>query len=146
MNEIVDRRWLRFKREFPSIIFLSAISVWDVFHFSSRINLDGPLNNVLLFIKISFSVILIVYLFTSIDKFAPYIKLEHIKDSPYVSAAKNKQVSILALIVGASIVMFFAWYTNFLAMPNSYYIFVCTYFVLMWALLYRAACRVDLKS
>jgi len=143
MNKIAGRCWSRFKQEFPSIIFLSTLTVWDILYFPSRINLDDPFNNVFLFIKISFGVILVIYLFTSIDKFAQYIKFEHIKDSPYVSAAKNKQISIITLIVGASTVMFFAWYTNFLAMPNSYYIFICSYFFIMWFLLHRAACRVD---
>ena len=145
MNKLADRRWLIFTQEFPSIALLSAIAIWDGFNSPGLMNLGVSWNIINSVIKSSFGIILVVYLFVfQIDKFAPYIKLEYIKDTFHASAATNRKVAILALITEDSIGIIFMWYArHLLGISNFYYVSIWAYLVLMWALLYRAACRVD---
>ncbi|MCK5633263.1 hypothetical protein KAH94_05905 [bacterium] len=143
MKRLLSQRWLRFKQELPSIVFFSTIAIWDGFNFPNYMNLGVFWHTVFLVMRSSFGGILIVYLFTSIDKLAPYIKFEPIKDTFDTLAAANKIVSVLLFIIGFSIAMFYMWRINFFGMSNFYYVFSCIYIILLWALLYRAACRVD---
>ena len=147
MNKIVDRRWLRFKQELPSILFLSTIAIWGEFSFPNNfMNLEPPWSTAYFVLRSILGVFLVVFLFSSMDELAPNLKLEFIKDTPYASAATSKKISVLAMITGYSVAMLFMWYINFLGRSSVYYVFGYAYFVLLWALLYRAACRVETTS
>lgn len=142
MNRIVDRRWTRFKQELPSIVCLSTIQIWDAFNFPDRMNLEAPWNSLFFVARSALGIFFIVYLFSSIDKFAPYIKLKHIKDTPDCPASTSKKIFLTVLITTFTVAIFSAWYINFYGTSNMYYVFSGASLLLIWALLYRAAHRV----
>lgn len=135
MNRIAGRHWSRFKQGFPSIIFLLAIQVWGGVYFNNFLNIEAPWSTIYAILKSTIEATLLICLFSYIDEFAPYIKLEFIGDS------LSKRAFLSALITALFVGTIVAWHNNFYGASKFYFVFVFANGILLWALLYRAAYR-----
>jgi len=135
---ILSWRWSRFKQELPSIICLSSIQILEGLFSPAPMNIK-----INFFLRSIIGIVLIIHLFSSMDKFAPFFRLEHIESTPYASALTSKKNFVSTLITVFFIGSFFTWYFDFYRMPNSYYLFCFATWILTFALVYRSAHRVD---
>ncbi len=124
-----NTRWLRFKQELPSIVCLSTISVWWCFHYPLYMRMQTPWNTLVPLGVSILGVACIIYLFSFMDKLAPSFKLDSIK--------------VTTQVIVFSAVMFFAWHRNWLGMSNIHYAIFYAYCFITFALIYRAAYRVN---
>lgn len=140
------QHWFRFKQELPSIVLLSTLYVWWNFHFPVFVRLGSPWHAFWAVSISIISVILIVILFSAMDKFAPVFRLDHIEDTPLISAPTSKKMNRMIQILVTIAVMFWWWRSNIYSMSNIYYIIFFAMWILTYALMYRAAYRFSSKN
>ena len=131
--------WIRFKQEWIAIVCLSLIQIWWWFNFPAILRLTPPWNTLLALGASFVSVLVIVLLYLSMDKFAPYLKLKHIDLSPYPSQSKKNNIIVQVVLAVCS--MFFVWYTNVYNMSDMYYILLYVTWFLTFMIVYSSVSR-----
>ncbi len=146
MNKSGCKPWVRFKEGFFWIVALSIIQIWGSFKFPGIMSLEVPWSIFWVLGKSILGVASVIYLFSYIDNFAWLLRLDFIKDSPDCSASTNKKIAVAGFVTPFVVFAFFIWDKNFCQISNAHWAFIFANWILLWALLYKAACRVDLTD
>jgi hypothetical protein len=136
---ILKGRWTKFKRELPSIIYISTVQIWWNFNFPAWVNLKAPWNTIL---GVSMSIgttIVYIFIFSFADKSAPHFNLEYLDKAPNGQLFKNIERTIILTIVHVAII--YEWYYDFFHMPNIYYVLLYVHYLSFFVLIFRAINR-----
>lgn len=117
----IENRWIRFKRELPSLIYLCIIQTYLNFTFPVFVRLGKPLN---IFYPAFLSLLCIfieIYFFVFEDKLFTIITQEHYDNAPMPLRDNLKKAERFFLIIVLQIVFFFLWYYDFYKMHSVYY-------------------------
>lgn len=141
MLNIIRERWPLFKKNLPSIIFLSLCNAWWSFNFPMITKLGAPWSIIMGFGMCTLSLWMTFYIFLFPEEFATSFKLDHLNDTPYSKIAK--MIIRIVQIGSCNAVMFIAWYQDWHGMSNTYYAMLYAYCIIGFALMYRAVSRYE---
>ncbi len=136
-----EERWLKFKQERITILFLCTIQILLNFTFPPFSRLGFPLSIIFPTIFSFVTACCYIYIFFYIDKLAPWMNLKYSNDEPDSLVYVFKNIERMIFIVISHMGVFLAWYYNMYDIAGIYYIIYYLYFIIVFILIYRAVKR-----
>jgi hypothetical protein len=129
-------RWLQFKRELYSMIFISIIHIWWCFNFPPINRAGAPLNIIISISSSVIGVLMYAYMFTYPEKCFPKWDNSYLENTP--SGKQLKIFRLIFVILSGNVGAFIIWYKDVYRMPTIFYGFSYIYCCITFALLWKA--------
>ena len=140
---ISKNRWLNFKQNLPSLIFLSIVQIWLNFNYPVFIRLGHPWSILLAILSSIACIFVYVYAFAYPETFSRQMNLAFLDDLPNPTLIKN---IFVYLYFGLGYLFYlYVCSINFHNVDGRWYVIWYAHFVIAFVLIYRAVKRSDLS-
>lgn len=139
-----EKRWLNFKHELPSVLYLCIIQIVLNFTFPPFSRLEFHLSTIFPTILSITTTCCYFYTFLYADKFISSINLEYLDEAPDNLKYIFKNMERIGFIVIIHLGMFLAWYYNIHNISGIYYIIYYLHSLVACILIYRAVKRSEI--